>query len=190
MLGKKMKVVLLALCAFALVFSVSGHKHSHDFHRHHTIGSGSKDIVRFVEGFIGGMEYEVGNASECVNDGYEFLSYFDTAIHYLEVGFKNKDSASLKYGLKDLAGAIEEIGVGLNQCGIEEAADDIKRIVEDLKSPLGIVEITVREVIDIVFNKKSLAHDFKAMIYDWKVGNYYESGLDLGEIVGILLDKE
>jgi len=51
----------------------------------------------------------------------------------------------------------------------------------------GIVEVLVKEVINIFSHGQDLTQDFKNAINFWKVGDYYHSGFYVGEIVGILL---
>lgn len=149
-----------------------------------------KDALEFLEGLLDGLGKEL-NASECEPDAATTLKDFDVGVVDLDEGFRHKDVKQIYEGFKSLGAAFDTLADAWKECGgeWEILAADIKKISEQLAQPDGIIEVVIREVINIFTHREDVTTDVKNFIEGFKAKNYKEAGEALGNFVGILLQE-
>ncbi len=105
---------------------------------------------------------------------------------------------------------MSEVTLVLKVCDVGVIADDIAAIAKELMSgPTGILEVILKESINIFTHGHDLTADFKVMqspfalifhstylpypllkeaIAAWQAGDFLTSGKAIGEITGVLLE--
>ncbi|KNC48820.1 uncharacterized protein AMSG_04565 [Thecamonas trahens ATCC 50062] len=148
-----------------------------------------EDVLHFLEGLVEGLGHDV-NVSDCQPAATKTLQDFDTGIVDLENGFRHKSVKDIYDGFEALGSAFHELGIAFEDCGEEYAAiaKDIKKIATELAEPDGVIRVVVEEVINIFVHEKQIVDDVRDLIAAWKAGQYYQAGVALGEIAGILLE--
>jgi hypothetical protein len=94
---------------------------------------------------------------------------------------------SVKRGLLEFADGLQKASAAFRDCGVEKAAEDIAEIVAEIKSG-RVAQFIEHEVIHIWHHGRELVHLFKDMTAEWKSKQFYECGVDVGEIVAIILE--
>ena len=149
------------------------------------------DYIAFIEGFALGVESDFGNVTECVQDGKEAFTYLSRSVQELKDGIHRKSVSAITAGIIDLGFGIKELGEDIKACDIKEIIDDIMNIAHQLSSgPSGIVEVIVKEVVNIFHHGKDITNDFKNLISFWEQQKYELAGVQLGKIVGILIKEQ
>ncbi|KAG2381678.1 hypothetical protein C9374_006062 [Naegleria lovaniensis] len=147
------------------------------------------NVLAFVEGFLLGIEADVGNVTACTRDATITLNDFDNAFYSLEYGFKKMSPQLIETGLQELAAGIEEIKQGIEDCNIKGIIKQIESLIAQLKSgTLGVVKVLVHEAINIFHNGQNITTEFKNAIQYWKDKKYELCGVQVGMIVGVLLE--
>lgn len=132
---------------------------------------------------------EVGNVTSCTKDAKITLNDFENAFYSLEYGFKKMNPQLIETGLKELAAGIEEIKQGIEDCNVKGIIKQIESLIAQLKSgTLGIIKVLVHETINIFHNSENLTNEFKNAIQYWKDKKYELCGVQVGMIVGVLLE--
>ncbi|KAG2381677.1 hypothetical protein C9374_006061 [Naegleria lovaniensis] len=147
------------------------------------------NVLAFVEGFALGIEADVGNVTECTKDVYITLNDFDDAFYSLEYGFKRINVKLIETGLREFGAGVKELAVALKGCNVNGIVEKIESLAAQLQSgPLGIVKVIVHELINIFHNEKDITNEFKKAIQYWKDKKYELCGVQVGKIVGVLLE--
>jgi len=151
--------------------------------------SPGEDVVQFLEGFALGIEATIGNVTECTNDLNITFNDFAVAWKLLREGFDDLDVSEIEQGLIEMAKGLVEVSIAFEQCGLETLAAEIAALAAEIaKGPEGVVEIIVKEIVNIFYHGKDLTADFNGAISSWESGDYHKSGFFVGEIVAILLE--
>lgn len=149
-----------------------------------------KDAVAFVEGLLAGLGSEL-NATDCEPDAVKTLTEFDTAVVDLDEGFEHKDIRQIYEGFKSLGAAFDSLADAFEECEGEWAtlSKDIKKIATQLAAPDGVIEVVIREIVDIFVHREQVTTDVKNFIEGFKSKNYFEAGQALGNFAGLLLQE-
>jgi len=144
-------------------------------------------VVQFIVGFAEGIETEVSeNITQCVVDYNASLDDLDRGFAELDEGFKKLHPALVEQGLSDIGKGIQEIAGVLDVCGLNELALEIAHVGKEIEEG-KLLEVILKETINIIHNERVLTSDFKSATAAWMSKDYKTSGLYLGKIVGILL---
>ncbi|KAF2071730.1 hypothetical protein CYY_006954 [Polysphondylium violaceum] len=175
-----MKVIFALVAILALVASASAKT---------SYRSTPADIVSFIVGVADGLEISMNeNATQCVTESGATFDEFVTAFHLIDQGFQKKSVALVGQGIEDFGLALQEVPVAFQTCGVEKFVQEIESLAKQLSSGTdGIIEIILKEALNIFHNRVDLSGEFKAAIADWKSGSFFGCGQNVGEIVGILL---
>lgn len=147
----------------------------------------SKEIVQFLKGFAVGMETILGDPTLCAKDIDKMVVDFHNAFIHIGDGIHKKSISLIKQGIKELAEGLHKVEAAFRDCGLEKAAEDIAEIVAEIKSG-QLLTFIQHEIVHIIHHGRELIHLFKDMCASWKAKQYYECGVDVGEVVGILLE--
>jgi len=147
-----------------------------------------KDVEEFLLGFVVGVETTIGNVTECTKDANATLDYFEIGFIDLKNGIDGLNRDLIEQGLIEWATGVLTIAGLLEDCGIVTLAEEIMAIARKIQEgPAGIVEIVVDEVVNIFYHGTSLIKYFDQSVSSFESGDFYTSGVNVGEIVAILL---
>eukprot|EP01127_Copromyxa_protea_P005045 TRINITY_DN14866_c0_g1_i1.p1 TRINITY_DN14866_c0_g1~~TRINITY_DN14866_c0_g1_i1.p1 ORF type:complete len:168 (-),score=49.19 TRINITY_DN14866_c0_g1_i1:30-533(-) len=147
------------------------------------------NTILFIEGFAEGLEVEIGNPAVCGKDVNATLDDFETGYSLIKEGIRHISISKVEAGLKDWSAGVNMLSAVLADCGAEELAADIEKLVAEFSSGAsGIIKWLAHEIINIIDN--DLYHLFRSAITDFENGQYYNAGVSTGKIVGILLSKK
>jgi len=150
---------------------------------------GKKEVLDFLLGVAYGLDVIMGDPTACIGDFETMVSDFNEGVQLIAHGIKSLSVKSVSQGLLAFADGVEKLANSFKDCGIEKTAESIIKIVGEIKS--GQVMAFVKdEVIHIFSHGRDLIHLFKSLASEWKDGDFYEAGKDVGEILGILIDQE
>jgi hypothetical protein len=145
-------------------------------------------LVEFLEGFGEGIDSDFGNISICAKDLNITLEDFDDAFRDIEHGIDHLDAAEIKRGIEAFGRGLLELVKALRACGFLTLADDIYKIASELASgAFGIVEVIVKEIINILWHEHDLTKWFHDASKAWNSQNYKMAGYWTGKIVGLFL---
>ena len=130
----------------------------------------------------------VGNVTECTKDSELTLKDFENAFYSLEKGFMKKSKDLILVGFGELGAGLYEMNKALKGCDVKEISHKILAIVAELKSSDGLVKFVYDELTNIYKNRVSIVNEFKKAIQMFKAQDYKNAGIQLGEIVGVLLE--
>lgn len=117
------------------------------------------------------------------------MNDFDDAFYSLEYGFKRINVKLIETGLREFGAGVKELAVALKGCNVNGIIEKIESLAAQLQSgPLGIVKVVVHELINIFHNEKDITNEFKKAIQYWKDKKYELCGVQVGKIVGVLLE--
>ena len=95
----------------------------------------------------------------------------------------------IETGLKEFGAGVQEVAIALKACNVNEIVARIEEIAKELQSgPGGIVKVIVHEIVNIFHNGRDIASEFKKAISFWKLQKWELCGVQVGKIVGILLE--
>jgi len=149
------------------------------------------DVVNFIVGVADGLEISMNeNATQCITESGATFDEFVTAFHLIDTGFQKKSVSLVGQGIEDFGLALQEVPVAFQTCGVEKFIQEIQSLAKELSSGTsGIIELVLKEALNIFHNRQDLTGEFKSAIADWKSGSYFGCGQNVGEIVGILLSQ-
>ncbi len=113
------------------------------------------------------------------------LNEFKMACEYLSHGIEHLNLNDLERGGEALGTALASIPELVKDCGAVKFEQDLLNAVRLMKS--GMLKFLVKEAKIIVSHEKILVDDIKTIITTMKSGEYKESGVALGKILGILI---
>ncbi|KAK5582830.1 hypothetical protein RB653_004418 [Dictyostelium firmibasis] len=154
-----------------------------------SLGNTATNAGEFLLGFAQGVEITLNsNSQACLSGVTSTLDEFQTAFQLIDSGFKSKSVNQVKTGITDLGLAIQQIPVDYEACKITQLVQEIEEIASKLSSGVdGIVDIILKEAVEIWEHKNDLSSDFKTAIADWKSSDFNGSGVAVGSIVGDLI---
>jgi len=139
----------------------------------------------FFEGFALGIEAEIGNPKECAKSANMTLTDFDNGYSEIKNGIWDLSIEEVKQGLLDWSLGLQQMTNGLKECGAMQLAADIEKLALDIQSGEGILKLLASEVLNIIEN--NIAGLFDSAVNAWSRGDYYNTGIYTGQIVGLLL---
>eukprot|EP01132_Coremiostelium_polycephalum_P005135 gene5135-6395_t len=147
------------------------------------------EFGQFVLGFVEGLEISMNaNATQCIQQAGATFDDFSNGFTLISIGFKKKSISNVQQGLVDIGLGLQEIPQVLTLCKVEQFVAEIESLAKELSSgTAGIIEVILKEALNIFHNRVDLTTDFKTAISAWKSGDYTTSGKNVGEIVGVLL---
>jgi len=190
-----MKIILALVAFIALLFVASAEKYVPQYHIVKKSISGAPfphEAVDFLKGFVYGLESDLSaNVTLCLEDSQIALHDFEAAFEDLAYGFKHISIARIQKGIQELSHGINEVNLVLRDCNATELVREIEELVHDLSSgTAGILHIIVKEAINIFHHGRELTSDFKSAIQFWQQRNWNLCGVNVGKIVGILLNYD
>jgi hypothetical protein len=151
-------------------------------------GPNRKQWIAFIEGFALGLESDFGNVTECTQDAKLAFTTLERSFQELRDGFKRNSVYAITAGLIDLGFGIKELIDDAKACDIKEIIDDVLKIAHELSSGVGgIIEVVIKETINIFSHHREITNDFKNLILFWEQQKYELAGVQLGKLVGLLL---
>jgi len=148
-----------------------------------------QDVFEFLLGVAYGLDVVMGNPTACAGDITNMTNDFNDGVQLIAYGIKHLSVKSVSQGLFAFADGVKQLAASFKACGIEKTAEDIARIVVEIKS--GHITAFIKdEAMHIFSHGRELIHLFKDVASEWKEKNFYEAGKDVGEIIGILIDHE
>jgi len=198
-------LVLVALLLSAQAIDVSNFAREHqrfpgpmsqsrlEFMRRHMMKRGrlesKEDIYSFIKGFAYGFDLVMGDPAACVHDVEGLLYDFETGAKLIGQGIRSLSVKDVADGLLDFADGVEKLVAALRDCGIQKTAEDIARIVSEIRS--GEIKTFIEnEVVHILGHGRELIQLFKALVSNFQSRNYYGFGEAVGEILAILIDQD
>ncbi|KAM9953007.1 hypothetical protein ACTFIR_008065 [Dictyostelium discoideum] len=154
-----------------------------------SLANTATNVGEFLIGFAQGVEITLNsNSQACLSGVTSTFDEFQTAFQLIESGFESKSISQVKTGITDLGLAIQQVPVDYDACGITQFVEEIEEIASKLSSGVdGIVDVILKEAVEIWEHKNDLSADFKTAIADWKSSNYNGSGVAVGSIIGDLI---
>jgi len=147
------------------------------------------DVINFLKGVAVGLDVIMGDPAACVKDIKNMTSDFNDGFQLIAHGIKTLSVKSVMQGLFAWADGIEKLADAFKACGLEKTADSIIKIVTEIKA--GQLQAFIKdEIMHIWSHGRELIQLFKDMVANWKDKNFYESGKDVGEVIGILIDQD
>jgi len=178
-----MKAVAL-VCLLFVVASLAVHPH-----KPKVKDTPEQNLIFFVEGLAYGVEAEVGNITECMEDLNITLADFEKGFADISQGIDWLDIFQIEKGLKEWSAGVTEVNEVLKVCGAEKLAEDIAKIVAEVSSgTTGLLEFVAKEILNILDN--GVGQLFRQAVDAWEANNYYDSGKYCGEALGILLNDK
>jgi len=151
--------------------------------------STKEDVINFLKGVAVGLDVIMGDPAACVRDIQNMTSDFNDGVQLIAHGIKTLNVKAVMQGLFAFADGVEKLADAFKACGIEKMADSIIKIVTEIKS--GQIQALIKdEIMHIWSHGRDLIELFKAVAADWKAGDFYSAGKDVGEILGILIDQD
>lgn len=144
------------------------------------------DAVMFTEGLAEGMAVTMGDPSLCIADVDGMVHQFDLSFQDLEYGFSKKSLRHVIDGIDELADGIKYGADTFKACGFITAAEDIEKIVVEIKSG-KVVQVVIEEAVKIFSHGKQVEHLFIGAKDAWKVGDFKTSGDNVGQLVAFLI---
>jgi len=179
------KFFLTFVFVLALLFVADGKS---KYHKVSHIKAPPSHVVQFLEGFAEGIETTIGNVTECTKDLDITFDDFNISFVHLRYGFDHLNVKEIELGCVYLGKGLEEVSVALHACGLEELAKEIKDLATELSTGVsGIIEVIVKEAVNVFYHRHDLTADFHSAINNWEKGDFFNSGIAVGKIVGILL---
>ncbi|GAM20317.1 hypothetical protein SAMD00019534_034920, partial [Acytostelium subglobosum LB1] len=144
----------------------------------------------FMLGFCAGMEIAMnGNVSTCVADSNATWEDFANGFDLIGKGFDHLSASDFTKGMSLVGDGLAEIPAVFGSCGITQFIADILTVSKELSTGVpGVIDVIVKETLNILHHGKDISADWKGMVKDWHSGNYGSSGQYLGLVVGILLN--
>ncbi|GAM21232.1 hypothetical protein SAMD00019534_044070, partial [Acytostelium subglobosum LB1] len=174
-------IIMLAVCASA----VQVHE------RVQTLGKGPSpaEFGDFMVGFCEGMEIAMnGNVSTCVAESDAAWEDFANGFHLIGKGFDHLSARDFTKGMELVGNGLAEIPPVFDECGITQFLADIISVSKELSSGAeGVIEVVVKETLNIFHHGDDISEDWKNMVKEWKKENYNQSGVSLGLLVGIIM---
>ncbi|EFA76994.1 hypothetical protein PPL_09746 [Heterostelium album PN500] len=154
-----------------------------------TNASAASDLGDLVLGVVEGLEFTVSShAKQCIRDTKHTVTAIKDGLEDIDHGFSKKSVHDVADGLKDFGGALIVIPEIYEECGISKFVSEIKTLASRLKSgEAGVIDVVLRELINIFHNRHDLTSYFKDAIADEKKGSYTDCGINVGKIIGVLL---
>ncbi|EGC30924.1 hypothetical protein DICPUDRAFT_11690, partial [Dictyostelium purpureum] len=147
------------------------------------------DVGHFLLGLAEGLEMAVSSeAQQCFNDATTSFKDFENAFSLISQGFKTYSKDKIESGFIDLGAGLLLIPDIYEQCNIQKFVNEIRAIAEKLESgEAGVFEVIIKEVINIFAHHTAITTEFKMAISDWQNNDFLDSGINVGKILGILL---
>jgi len=155
-----------------------------------TVGDIAKNIGEFVLGFADGLAVELGFA-KCIANVNATYSNTKTAIDFFEKGFNKITPESMMEAFKVIGTVLVDLGKAIVDCyhSSENLVNQLEGIAATLSAgPAAILEVVVSEGVHVWHDRKEITQDCKALVSDWRAGDYMGSGQALGSIVGELVN--
>ncbi|EFA76764.1 hypothetical protein PPL_09515 [Heterostelium album PN500] len=139
----------------------------------------------FVLGFVAGMEIAMnGNSTECVVESNATFDDFANGFTLIGEGFDHLSASDVEQGIELVGEGLAQIPQILSLCGVTEFIGDIVNVAKELSSGTGgIIEVILKEALNIFHNREDITEDWKNMVNDWKSGDYQSSGQNLGLVI-------
>jgi hypothetical protein len=151
-------------------------------------GPNRQDWIGFIEGIALGIESDFGNVTECTQEAEFAYESLERSFQELQEGFRQKSVGLITAGIIDLGFGIQEIGKDLKTCDIGEILEDIEKIAKELSSGVtGIIEVIVKEAVNIFSHHKDITNDIKNAYSFWGQGKYQLAGVQVGKLLGFLI---
>jgi len=148
-----------------------------------------EDVIAFLKGVAYGLDVVMGDPTACVRDVTNMTSDFNDGVQLIAHGIKTLNVKAVMQGLFAFADGVEKLADAFKACGIEKTAENVIKIVEEIKD--GQVMAFIKdEVMHIFGHGRELIHLFKDVATEWQAKDFYSAGKDVGEILGILIDQE
>ncbi|EGG18144.1 hypothetical protein DFA_06811 [Cavenderia fasciculata] len=149
----------------------------------------AKDFGLFLLGFVEGIEISTSkHAQQCIADSGRSIKGFIGAYEQIQFGLSHKSVSAIGQGFKTLGNNLKEIPKILEECEVKVLVKEIKGIAQKLESgTAGVIQLLVKEAINIFHNRVDLTADFKRAIAAEKRHDFKSFGLESGKIVGVLL---
>jgi len=155
-----------------------------------TVQNVTKDMGEFLFGFMKGLVMQ-SPFNDCIKDVEDVYKGVVQVVSFFESGINHKSPANILRGFELIAELLKEVVVAIKTC-VKEAqtlAANIKTLGEALSGNVGaIIQTVVKEAVHIYNDRKELTNDCKAVVADWRAGDFEGSGLAVGDIVGVLID--
>lgn len=95
----------------------------------------------------------------------------------------------IETGLREFGAGVQEVAIAMKDCNVNGIIAKVEEIAKELQSgPTGIVKVIVHEIVNIFHNGRDIAKEFKNAIAYFKAQKYELAGVQVGKIVGILLE--
>ena len=106
----------------------------------------------------------------------------------MQAGFKSKSVGLITAGIIDLGFGIEEIGKDIKACDVQDIIADIEKIAKELSSgAVGIIEVIIKETVNIFSHHKEITGDIKNAFTFWEEQKYQLAGVQVGKLLGFLI---
>jgi hypothetical protein len=138
--------------------------------------------------FALGIESDFGNVTQCLKDGDQAFISFNKAFKELSDGISKRSPSIITLGIIDLGEGVKELAIATKACDTAEIVSDIERIAHELSSGApGIIEIVIKESINIFAHKKEITQDIQRGVSYWNQQKYELCGVQVGKLVGFLI---
>jgi len=154
------------------------------------MGNVTRDMGEFLLGFVKGLGQDLG-FSDCIQDIDAIYKVVVDMVRFFESGINKSITDHIFRAFKLIAELVAKVADAIIVC-----VKDALKLVSKFKSLAAalsgnvwdIIKTVVKEGVHIYHDRKELTDDCKAVVADWRAGDFQGSGHAVGDIVGTLLD--
>eukprot|EP00357_Protocruzia_adherens_P000288 CAMPEP_0114981338 /NCGR_PEP_ID=MMETSP0216-20121206/5488_1 /TAXON_ID=223996 /ORGANISM="Protocruzia adherens, Strain Boccale" /LENGTH=1455 /DNA_ID=CAMNT_0002342997 /DNA_START=218 /DNA_END=4585 /DNA_ORIENTATION=+ len=142
-----------------------------------------EEVSQIVDGLLSGalQTDKLTDVVDCIHDGDSLLQGIEGAVKL----FEEETASSVEEGLKALATALGELPSALSTC--KEAESEAEQLAKQLSFFKDPSSIKYRIGKSLLLNGVEIFKNIYGGVSDYKSGNYYQFGYDIGTALAELL---
>ena len=143
-------------------------------------------VAKTIQGLMWGLLQERGfdDVQHCIKDSLTIAKELRTAV----ADFKEKSFDGVKNGFLEMGLAIQEIVVALDDC--KDIKADLSRIIQYAEVFKHPKSLAYQIGMDLLLNGQEIYAEITKQVDDFEHKDYFNFGVDAGEVLGLLLPPE